>query len=58
MSPDAESMRAVEHRPAPRALRRTSRTRWPLSRVLLYVAVELGAVSLLALGLLWLLANS
>ena len=55
--PDAD-LGAPRHRPAPGALRRASRTRWPPSGVLLYVAVELAAAALLVLGLIWLLARS
>lgn len=46
------------HRPAPRALRRASRTHWPAWRVALYVTLEVVVSALLVGGLAWLLHRS
>ena len=45
-----------EHHPAPREMRRSSRTSWPLWRVLLWIGMQLAAVALAILAL-WLLAR-
>lgn len=52
-----EASEAGEDRPTPRRLRRSSRTHWPLWRVLLWVALELAVVALAVLALVWLLAR-
>jgi hypothetical protein len=43
------------HRPAPRTLRRTARTAWPLPLVLIWIAAQLLSVVVIGGVLVWIL---
>ncbi|MHC4108461.1 MAG: hypothetical protein ACYSTY_10295 [Planctomycetota bacterium] len=58
MDHDADEAEAGRHRPAPRQLRRSSRTHWPLWRAGVWVVLELVVVALAVLLVVWLFARS